>query len=140
MRVTTGTDIVKIARLFPAEAPLKWEDPFIKRVFTGGERRQGKEREDEKTRKAYFAVRFAGKEAVYKAISLCGCGFVPGDIEVLDGKYGRPEVRITGKTGETLDRFLTQEAEQIISVDVSLSFEDEYATATVVVLFGGNKQ
>jgi phosphopantetheine--protein transferase-like protein len=139
MRITTGTDIVKITRLFPAEAPLKWDDPFVKRVFTEGERRQGKAREGEKAQKAYFAVRFAGKEAVYKAISLCGCGFVPEDIEVIDGNYGRPEAYIRGKTKEALDIYLVERAADLLSLDVSLSFEDEYAVATAAALFGGNK-
>jgi holo-[acyl-carrier protein] synthase len=118
---------------------LKWDDPFVKRAFTDGERRQGKEREDEKTRKAYFAVRFAGKEAVYKTISICGCGFVPQDIEVIDGNYGRPEAEIRGKTKEALDIYLAGRAAGLLNLDVSLSFEDEYAAATAVALFGEKK-
>jgi phosphopantetheine--protein transferase-like protein len=139
MRVTTGTDIVKIAHLFPAEAPLKWDDPFVKRTFTEGEYRQGKDRKGEKAQKAYFAVRFAGKEAVYKAISMCGCGFVPEDIEVIDGNYGRPEAAIRGKTKEALDIYLAGRAAGLLNLDVSLSFEDEYAVATAAALFGENK-
>jgi phosphopantetheine--protein transferase-like protein len=139
MRITTGADIIKISRLFPAVTPLNWNDPFIKKAFTEDERRQGKEREGEKTRKAYFAVRFAGKEAVYKAISMCGYGFVPGDIEVIDGKYDRPEALVRGKTKKILDTYLAERAVDLLNLDVSLSFEDEYAAATAVALFGGNK-
>jgi phosphopantetheine--protein transferase-like protein len=139
MRVTTGTDIIKITRLFPTGSPLNWDDPFIKKAFTEGERRQGKERESEKTRKAYFAVRFAGKEAVYKVISMCGCGFVPNDIEVIDGKHGRPEALIRGKTKEALNTYLAERAADLLNLDVSLSFEDEYAAATAVALFGESK-
>jgi phosphopantetheine--protein transferase-like protein len=135
MRVTTGIDIIKITRLFPADAPLNWDDPFIKRAFTEGERRQGKEREGEKAQKAYFAVRFAGKEAVYKAISVCGCGFIPQNIEVIDGKYGRPETAILGSTREALNTYLVEGTADLLSLDISLSFEDEYAVATAAALF-----
>jgi phosphopantetheine--protein transferase-like protein len=135
MRVTTGVDILKIERLFPGSSPVNWDDPFIKKAFTERERTQGKEREDEKTRKAYLAVRFAGKEAVFKAISGCGCGFTPQDIEVIDGIYGRPEVSIVGRTKRAFDTFLAEGAELLLCFDVSLSFEDLYAVATATALF-----
>jgi phosphopantetheine--protein transferase-like protein len=135
MRITTGTDILKIARLFPAELSLNWGDSFIKRSFSEGERKQGKERDGEKAQKAYFAVRFAGKEAVFKAISICGCGFSTKDIEVIDRSFGRPEASIIGKTREALDAYLEERSEQLLSLDVSLSFDDEYAVATAVALF-----
>jgi phosphopantetheine--protein transferase-like protein len=139
MRVTTGTDILKIARLFPGSQVLNWDDPFIKKAFTERERIQGQEREGEQGQKAYLAVRFAGKEAVFKAISVCGCGFVPGDIEVIDGVCGRPEVSIRGATKEALDQFLAGSGGQVssgcFSIDVSLSFEDEYAVGTAAALF-----
>jgi holo-[acyl-carrier protein] synthase len=133
MNVTTGTDILKITRLFPDSSAVNWNDQFIKKTFSEREQAQGKEREEE-VRVAYFAVRFAGKEAVFKAISGCGCRFVPRDIEVIDGIYGRPEVSIQGSTKEALDRFLSEHAEQL-SIDVSLSFEDEYAVGTAIALF-----
>jgi holo-[acyl-carrier protein] synthase len=135
MRVTTGIDILKIERLFPGSSPLDWEDPFVKRAFTEGEQLQGKERGDEKAQKTYLAVRFAGKEAVFKAISGCGCGFTPGDIEVIDGVYGRPETVIRGKTKDALDQFLAERTELLLACDVSLSFEDEYAVAAATALF-----
>jgi holo-[acyl-carrier protein] synthase len=134
MRITTGIDILKIARMFPDSGMADPDDPFIKRAFTEGERNQGREREDGKARAQYFAVRFAGKEAVFKAISGCGLGFAPRDIEVVDGVYGRPEIMIRGTTKETLDRFLAECGERL-SIDVSLSFEDEYAAAAAAALF-----
>jgi len=133
MRVTAGTDILKINRIF--SGVLNMDDPFIMRAFTEGERRQGGEREDGTGRKAYFAARFAGKEAVYKAISACDCGFVPRDIEVVDGLSGRPQARITGKTWEALEAYHVETGEALISLDVSLSFEDEYAVGTAAALF-----
>ncbi|MDR1902134.1 MAG: 4'-phosphopantetheinyl transferase superfamily protein [Treponema sp.] len=135
MKVTTGTDIVKIERLFPASSPLNLDDPFVKRAFSEGEQKQGKGREGEQALKAYFAARFAGKEAVFKALSVCGCGFAPQDIEVIDGASGRPEVTLSGQTREALDRFLDEYAEFLLSLDVSLSFEDEYAVAMAVAVF-----
>ncbi|MDR0719440.1 MAG: 4'-phosphopantetheinyl transferase superfamily protein [Treponema sp.] len=134
MRITTGTDILKITRLFSNSGRVDWDDPFIKKAFTEQERNQGREREDEKVRAQYFAVRFAGKEAVFKAISGCGLGFEPRDIEVVDGVYGRPEIVIRGDTKEKLDRFLAECGERL-SIDVSLSFESEYAIAAATALF-----
>jgi len=133
VRATVGTDILKIARLFPGA--LNMDDAFIRRAFTEGERQQGGERADENGRKDYFAARFAGKEAVYKAISICGCGFVPKDIEVVDGKYGRPQTQITGKTREALDTYLGEIDEVLCSLDISLSFEDDYAVGVASALF-----
>jgi phosphopantetheine--protein transferase-like protein len=135
MRVTTGVDILKIARLFPGSSSLNLDDPFIRKAFTEREQDRGKERNDEKSLRAYLAVRFAGKEAVFKAISRCGCGFAAKDIEVFDSSLGRPEVIIQGKTKEALEKFLNESGEILLSLDVSLSFEDEYAVALAVALF-----
>jgi holo-[acyl-carrier protein] synthase len=135
MKVATGTDILKITRLFPAGSPFNFNDPFIRRAFSEAEQKQGKARENEEIQKAYFSVRFAGKEAVFKAISGCGCGFVPQDIEVIDGVYGRPEITIRGKTREKIDKYLAEQYETMLSLDVSLSFEDEYCIATAIALF-----
>lgn len=126
--------MVKIARLFPAGKPFNWDDPFIKRAFTDGERAQAKEREGDEARKAYIAARFAGKEAVFKAISQCVRGFEARDIEVVDGADGRPVIAIRGKTGEALSAALFERGEQI-SLDVSLTFENEYAAACASALF-----
>jgi phosphate acetyltransferase len=135
MRITTGVDILKIERLFPGSSPVNWDDSFIKKAFTEREQTQGKEREDDKARKAYLAVRFTGKEAVFKAISGCGCGFAPQDIEVIDGIHGRPEAAIVGQTKKALDKFLAEGDELLLACDVSLSFEDKYAVATAIALF-----
>jgi phosphopantetheine--protein transferase-like protein len=135
MRIATGTDILKITRLFPLGSSLNFDDPFIRRAFSEAECKQGKARENEELQKAYFAVRFAGKEAVFKVISGCGCGFVPQDIEVIDGVYGRPEITMRGKTRERLVKYLAEQDETILSLDVSLSFEDEYCVATAIALF-----
>jgi holo-[acyl-carrier protein] synthase len=134
MNIKAGTDILKITRLFPCAGAINWDDPFIKRAFTEGERNQGRGREGEKSRAGYLAARFAGKEAIFKALSGCGLGFVPRDIEIVDGFSGRPEITLRGTTREKLDRFLDDHDERI-SIDVSLSFEDEYAVAVAAALF-----
>jgi phosphopantetheine--protein transferase-like protein len=130
MRVTTGIDIIKISRLFRNGVDLN--DAFMRRAFTAAEQEQGGALKADA--RQYFACRFAGKEAVFKAISgeLAKSkdypGFVPGDIEVIDGHFGRPEVKLGGKTLLALEG---KKAE----LDVSLSNEDEYAIAACTAVW-----
>jgi phosphopantetheine--protein transferase-like protein len=133
MRITTGIDIVKISRLF--RKGIDPNDAFMKRAYTAAEREQGLALGSEHAQRSYFASRFAGKEAVFKAISgvmeTAGdayCGFVPGDIQIIDGHFGRPEATLSGKTLKALE-------DKLPALDVSLSNEDEYAIANCVAVW-----
>jgi len=55
-----GTDIIEIARI--QEAVNRWGEGFLHRVYTDSEVRQYRKRPSS------LAVRFAGKEAVIKAL------------------------------------------------------------------------
>ena len=121
-----GIDIVDIARL--EHAVERWGARFTGRVFTGGEleyslarRRPGQ----------HLSARFAGKEAVIKAL---GQGFREGcrmnDIEILSGPGGRPLVRLHGAT-----RRLAEER-KVKDIFLSLSHSGETAVAQVVAVGG----
>ena len=72
----------------------------------------------------HYAVRFAAKEAIFKAISKkISENYSWTDFEVVNNNEGKPEV------------FLKTEIPEIESIDISLSHCKEYATAMVVVLF-----
>ena len=123
MIVGVGTDIFSISRLAPIADDL--QDPFFKKSFTEKEQKQASERPDPLF---YYATCFAGKEAVYKAISGCGCGFVASDIEVLGLEYGRPAATISGSTADMVRGHVGSD----VAIHVSLSFEEDYAVAVAL--------
>lgn len=123
MILGVGTDIAEIARICPESLPSN--DPFWNRSFTEKEREQAKQRGN---RRYFFASRFAGKEAVYKAISFCKAEFAPKDIEIIDDEDGKPCVSIKGKTSEILSAHIPRN----ITLHLSLSNEKEFALAFAV--------
>ncbi len=84
-----GLDVVEIARI----QELAERNPrFLKRIFSDDEIQycQGK-----KLRWQHFAVRFAAKEAVWKALGRDGLRLK--DIEVRRDSVGRPSIAIEGR-------------------------------------------
>ncbi len=123
MIIGVGTDIFSISRLKALEnIP---DDPFFTRAFTEAERTAATLRADPLR---YYAARFAGKEAVYKAISSCGCGCAPGDIEIAQDENERPGALLRGKTAECLRAFIQSK----VRLHLSLSNDGEYATAFAI--------
>ena len=119
-----GVDILSRKKLDPILDDIKFlEDPFIKKTYTLLEIDEALQREDTK---AYFATRFAGKEAVYKALSLEGDDMKLDEIEILTTSSGAPAVLLYGKALEVA------EARGIGEVLLSLSYEDDYAVAYAV--------
>jgi holo-[acyl-carrier protein] synthase len=117
----TGIDIVKIARI--KEISEKWGDKFLRRVFTDSEISYCYQK-----RNPYgsLAVRFAAKEALIKAIgSEVPVSFT--DIEVINSSTGKPALKV----GEKLETFF--KSKSITTVHLSLSHEDEYGIASVVL-------
>ena len=123
MIVGTGVDIVKIDRI--EKVIKKWGDRFIDRVFTPDEKAFCFKRV-----RPYnaFALRFAAKEAFSKAL---GTGMRQGvfwrDIEVFHFKSGKPGLNICGTSLSICEK------EGIASFHVSLSDEDEYGIAMVIL-------
>ena len=120
-----GVDVVKVARF-------KWLEyathkRFYERVFTP--------REIEyclsfKTPAPHFAVNFAGKEAVYKALNRF-CGVKLRDIEILRDEDGAPHVNL--HLNHLGAKNKSQEMRLPFKVEVSLSHSSSYAVAFAVV-------
>jgi holo-[acyl-carrier protein] synthase len=85
--LSVGLDIVEIARIKKAGTPA-----FLRRVFSRSEIAYCK---GKKSQWQHFAVRFAAKEAVYKALGLDGVAL--RDISVARDLDGRPRVGLRGK-------------------------------------------
>ena len=111
-----GVDIVEIGRIRKAIA--RWGNNFLSRVYT--------ERELELYGKKVpsLAARFAGKEAVIKALCQPG-GIYLNQIEILSDPDGRPLVNLYGRA-EAQARKLG-----LRRLAVSLSHSKEYAIAFV---------
>ena len=117
MRVTVGTDLIEIERIRRAlERP-----GFRDRCFTEAEQAycDGKRNPSES-----YAARFAGKEAVGKALG-CGVRFTWKEIEIV----GRPKpgVRLFGKTAAWAEKVGAGE------IDLSMTHGREIAAAVAVV-------
>ena len=122
-RIHHGVDLVEVGRI---ERMIDSHGAaFTDRVFTEGERAYselGKRRRAER-----YAVRFACKEAVLKAL---GTGWRQGiswqDVEVLRDANGAPGVRLAGRCVELAA------SRSIEHWAVSLSHTDSHAMASVI--------
>lgn len=113
-----GVDIVEIGRI--DEAFGRFGQRFLDRVYTLPEIALCKGR----TRS--LAVRFAGKEAVMKALGTGVKGVSWREIEILALPTGEPVVRLYGKADSTAKRM------RLGRLAISLSHSREYAVAVVV--------
>lgn len=128
MIIGIGTDIFLISRLFPLLSEPK--DPFWLRSYTEAERKQASVRP---CPAQYLATRFAGKEAVFKAISCITEEFEPGHIQILDSDAGKPYVTLHPSL---MHKLLLYTGTEEITIHLSLSYENEYALATAVAEAG----
>jgi len=115
--VKVGIDLIEIERVRRAlERP-----GFRERCFTDAERTYCDSRANPAQS---YAARFAGKEAVGKALG-CGVRFTWRDIEIV----GRPKpgVRLTGRTAAFAERVSAG------AIDVSMTHSRELAAAICVV-------
>lgn len=110
--MNVGVDIVEIHRL----AKLANNKAFLKRVFTPEEVAYCRAR---KRAAQHFAVRFAAKEAVWKAVG--NRKLLHRDIQVWNRADGKPEIRFP-KPFQKLAR----------RVSVSLSHGEDYAVAMAI--------
>jgi holo-[acyl-carrier protein] synthase len=120
MRV--GVDLIEIARV---EAALARYGSFRQRVFTPEEIAYC----DSRAHPAqHYAARFAGKEAVGKALG-CGVRFTWREIEIVGRP--KPEVRLSGSTKEWADRVKAGR------IELSMTHSKELAAAICAVEDGG---
>ena len=116
MRV--GVDLIEIPRIARA---LERYPGFRERCFTEAERAYC---DSKPNPPQHYAARFAGKEAVGKALG-CGVRFTWREIEIV----GRPKpgVRLTGKTKAWADKVRAG------AIDLSMSHSKGLATAVCLV-------
>ena len=115
---SVGVDIVEIERV--AAVIARWQGRFLERVYTEAERRYCR------GRIAELAARFAGKEAITKALGTGIVGLAWREMEILPDPRGKPLVTLHGRAARrAADIGLTHFA-------ISLSHSREYAVAMVV--------
>lgn len=114
MIIGTGVDITEVKRV--KQAVEKWGKGFLGRVFTD------KELENAKSRGSlyqYLAGRFAGKEAVFKAMGDSRLNWK--EVQILNDKEGKPYCAILNGRSKKID------------VHVSISHVKNYAVAQAII-------
>lgn len=119
-----GTDLLEIRKLSPILDQENYlADSFIRRTYTKNEIAEAESRD---VPLYCYATRFAGKEAVFKALNATGEDCRLSEIEILSGDSGKPFVVLHG-SARTL-----AEKKEISHILISLSYEDAYALAYAV--------
>ena len=118
MLIGIGTDSIEIARV--RTAIQKIGGRFVQRVFTSGEKEYCESKRDPYAR---YAARFAGKEAVLKALGLGLGGCKWTDVEIINEDSGQPEVLLHGQAAQTARE------KNIAGVLISLSHDRDRAVA-----------
>ena len=113
-----GVDIIEIARIRAAID--RYGERFLNRIYTGSELKLCRHKH------ALLASRFAGKEAVMKALGTGVRGIKWREIEILAERSGKPLVQLYGKAQDKADSL------GIGGLAISLSDSKEYAVAFVV--------
>ena len=123
MIIGTGVDLVEIVRFRKVIERLK--DRFLLRVFTPGEQQFCLQHRDPAP---HFAVRFAAKEALFKAL---GTGWAKGvtwlDVEVQRERQDAPKMALYGEAQKLSIELGAHK------VHLSLSHSDDWAIAMVIL-------
>ncbi len=112
-----GVDIIEIERI--RRALLR--ERFRERCFTDAEREYCDSRADPAQS---YAARFAGKEAVGKALG-CGVNFTWKEVEIVGRP--KPDVRLSGRTAAFAEKVNAG------PIDLSMTHSQEIAAAVCVV-------
>ena len=123
MIVGIGTDIVVISRI--ERLVERYGPRFLNKVYTEREQEISSRRGNAAEA---WAARFAGKEAVMKAL---GTGWTGGvkfrEIEILPDPRGKPEITLHGRTAEVAaERGATRS-------HISLSHDQDFAVAFAIL-------
>ena len=118
-----GIDLLKISQIEAAISDPN--DPFIRKTYTEKELALIQSRPNPR---CSFATRFAGKEAVFKSLSLYGDAIRLNEIEILENEVGQPTVSLHGNALQSAKR------KGIGTILISLSFDGDYAIAYATAL------
>lgn len=119
MEIMNGTDIIEVKRI--QDDIEKLGNKFLKRIFTENEIKYCEEKKTQKYQS--YAARFAGKEAIYKALSkFIDTEYSWKDFEILNDESGKPYVK------------LGIEIKELESISITLSHCKEYAVANVLAI------
>jgi holo-[acyl-carrier protein] synthase len=117
-----GVDIVEIDRMKTA---LERHPKMRERLFSADERVYC----DKRNRpEIHYALRFAAKEAVLKALGTGFAGMRFTDVEVVRDAGGRPTPRLAGRAKEVADRL------GVVELHLSLSYTHTTAVASAVAI------
>jgi holo-[acyl-carrier protein] synthase len=120
--ISVGVDIIEIRRI--QRAILRWNGRFLNRVYTPTELTLYRGRVPE------LAARFAGKEAISKALGTGLVGMAWREMEVLADGRGKPLVRLHGRAADRAAEL------GLAEFAISLSHSRDYAVAFVVAESG----
>ena len=119
-----GVDLCLISRIQRVIDRDGLESPFIRKCFTEAERKEAASRSD---KAAFYAARFAAKEAIFKALSASGVEHCDlRMIETLHSPEGRPFFHPT----PGLDRILFEA--KIHTIHLSITTEGDFAEAFAI--------
>ena len=119
-----GIDIISISRV--KDAVETTGKVFLDKVFTAKEQQQA---EIHPNPMSCLAVKFAGKEAIFKTFSIgWETGVQLNEIEINQGEWGQPIPLLRGRFAELAsERGVTE-------VLLSLSYDGDYAVAVAVLI------
>jgi holo-[acyl-carrier protein] synthase len=117
-----GVDIVEIERMRDA---LVRHPRMKERLFSAEERAYCDKRSKPEV---HYALRFAAKEAVLKALGTGFSGMRFTDVEVIRENSGRPVPRLSGRAAERAEEL------GIVEMHLSLSFTHSTAVASAVAI------
>ena len=124
MKISCGTDIIEIARIKESIEDNKIGKAFVERVYTKKEIEYCESKKIQKYQ--HYAVRFAAKEAAFKAVSNLledKFSITWKNFEVINDEQGRPRLNIIGINLDNIE-----------NIDLSMSHCKEYAVANVTLL------
>ena len=122
MKVTCGIDMIEVNRIQDSIESLG--EKFLNKIYTPSEIEYCNSKKQ--MRYQHFAVRFAAKEAIFKAISDLledKYEITWTDVEILNDEKGKPYVKFINKEYP------------IKEIDISLSHLKEYAIANCVITY-----
>lgn len=119
-----GVDIVEIDRM---AAALERHPGMRERLFSDQERAYCEKRNKPEV---HYALRFAAKEAVLKALGTGFAGMKFTDVEVVRDAGGRPAPRLSGRAAEVAEQIGVRE------LHLSLSYTHTTAVASAVAITG----